>query len=155
MSTACVSCVLFFDAGSHWMPRFWARLWARAPAMAKLFPYCGEQQHNKQTKTKTHRSHASHDDCMQTKWRWTTSDLIHTYAPAHRTHASEVRSAASTVVEGHISWRLMDDRSGRDRRKGWWKHHRGLDKGKQEPDQTLDFLFCSNCRYARWQRLLV
>lgn len=109
------------------------------------------------TKTKntlfTRKSQRLRD--MQTKLRWTTSDLIHPYAPAHRTHASEVRSAASTVVEGHISWRLMNDRSGRDRQKGWWKHHRGLDKGKQELDQTLDFLFCSNCRYARWQSRLV
>lgn len=35
----CVPCVLFLDAGSHWMPRFCARLWDRDPAMAKLLPY--------------------------------------------------------------------------------------------------------------------
>lgn len=35
----CVSRVLFLAAGSHWMPRFCARLWDRDPAMAKLLPY--------------------------------------------------------------------------------------------------------------------
>lgn len=40
----CVSCVLFLDAGSHWMPRFCAKLWDRDPAMAKLLPYCKKRK---------------------------------------------------------------------------------------------------------------
>lgn len=36
------------------------------------------------------------------------SDLIDAYSTAHRTHASKVRSAASAVVEGGVSARMME-----------------------------------------------
>lgn len=40
----------------------------------------------------------------------TKSHLIDPYSTAHRAHASKVCSAASAVVEGHISARIMEDK---------------------------------------------
>lgn len=115
------------------------------------------QQTNKNKKTKTHRWHNSRRlRGVQTKWQWTTSDLIHPYAPAHRTHASEVRSAASTVVEGHISWRWMEDRSGRDRPEGMMETPQRIRqvKTRTRPNATLLVLQePSICRVAPAARL--
>lgn len=38
------------------------------------------------------------------------TDLVDPYSAAHGAHASEVSSAASAVVEGHISTRTTEDR---------------------------------------------
>lgn len=35
-----VSCLLLLDAGSHWMPRFCARLWERDTTMDEVVAYC-------------------------------------------------------------------------------------------------------------------
>lgn len=40
-------CILLLDAGSHWMPRFCARLWDRDPAIAKLLPYWENRKQKK------------------------------------------------------------------------------------------------------------
>ena len=100
--TMCVSCILLLDAGSHWMPRFWARLWDRDPAMAKLLPYC---EHSRERGLFT-CSHAGTLWYVWTEWCSvfdSKPDLIDSYSTVHWTHASEVRCAASAVVERHIS----------------------------------------------------
>lgn len=42
--TKIISWILLFNAGSHWIPRFWARLWHRDAAMAPVLPYCGHNR---------------------------------------------------------------------------------------------------------------
>lgn len=131
----CVWCILLLDAGSHWMPRFWARLWDKDPAMAKLLPYCG---HSRDQGLFT-CSHTHCDMCGQTLDR--KSDLIDPHSAAHRTHAPKVRCAAPAVVEGHISTRMIEDRG---------RHEQQVkNKNKHKPKSDRN-RFCFSNQLTRW-----
>lgn len=94
-------CVLLLAAGSHWMPRFCAKLWESDEAMVHVVPYC---RYNKSAVTRLLCCNQTVRSCTLVS----TSYLVDPYSTAHRAHAPEVRCAAPAVVEGHIAVHQRD-----------------------------------------------